>query len=88
MKDFGLFSERDAASAARKLTQLARFAEHREAILGRIDLDSLDRSSAFDILETSANLTETLHFGPIFVHHLQEMEAQRAAIAATLPRAA
>lgn len=88
MKDFGLFSERDAASAARKLTQLARFAERREAILGTIDLDSLDRSSAFDILETSTDLTETLHFGPIFVHHLQEMEAQRAAIAATLPRAA
>lgn len=88
MKDFGLFSERDAASAARKLTHLIRFAERREAMLSTIDLESLDRTSAFDILETSADLTETLHFGPIFVHHLQEMEAQRAAIAATLPQAA
>ena len=88
MKEFGLFSERDAASAARKLNQLIRFADRREAMLERIDLDGLDRSTAFDILETSDDLAETLHFGPIFVHHLQEMEALRAEIAATLPRAA
>lgn len=88
MKDFGLFSERDAASAARKLKQLTRFAGRREEMLTRIDLDGLDRRTAFEILETDDALAETLHFGPIFVHHLQEMEAQRAEIAATLPRAA
>ncbi|MGB3472109.1 MAG: hypothetical protein WBA51_14920 [Erythrobacter sp.] len=88
MKDFGLFSERNAASAARKLSQLICFAQRREAMLERIDLDSLDRSTAFDILETSDDLAESLHFGPIFVHHLNEMEALRAEIAAAFPRAA
>lgn len=88
MKDFGLFSERDAASAARTLARLARFAQRRDAVISTIDLDSLDRATAFNILETSANLTETLHFGPIFVDHLQEMEDQRAQIAAALPQAA
>ena len=88
MKDFGLFSERDAASAARKLDQLVHFAERRETLLENIDLDALDRNTAFDILTTDEDLAETIAFGPIYVHHLATLEAQRAEIAATLPRAA
>ena len=88
MKDFGLFSERDAARATRKLDQLIQFADRREALLEHIDLDALDRHTAFDILETDEDLAETIAFGPIYVHHLATLEAQRAEIAATLPRAA
>lgn len=88
MKDFGLFSERDAAAAARKLDDLVRFADRREQLLEHIDLDSLDRNTAFDILETDEALAETIAFGPIYVHHLATLEAHRAEIAATLPRAA
>ncbi|WP_297775914.1 hypothetical protein [uncultured Roseovarius sp.] len=88
MKDFGLFSERDAASAARKLDQLVHFAERRETLLENIDLDALDKNTAFDILTTDEDLAETIAFGPIYVHHLATLEAQRAEIAATLPRAA
>ena len=60
MKDFGLFSERDAAAAARKLDDLVRFADRRERLLEHIDLDSLDRNTAFDILETDEALAETI----------------------------
>lgn len=88
MKDFGLFAERDAARAERKLGELTRFAARREIMLETIDLDALDRNAAFDILETDEDLAETLAFGPIYVHHLATLEAQRAEIAATLPRAA
>ena len=52
MKDFGLFAERDAARAERKLGELTRFAARREIMLETIDLDALDRNTAFDILET------------------------------------
>ena len=88
MKDFGLFAERDAARAQRKLTELIRFATRREKMLENIDLDALDRSTAFDILETDEDLAETIAFAPIYVHHLATLEAQRAEIAATLPCAA
>ena len=88
MKDFGLFSERDAQRAERRLNELTRFAERREQYLENVDLDSLDRGVAFDILETDEDLAETPAFGPIYIHHLATLEAQRAAIAATLPRAA
>ena len=44
--------------------------------------------SAFEILETDEDLAETIAFGPIYVHHLATLEAQRAEIAATLPKAA
>lgn len=88
MKDFGLFAERDAARAERKLGELNRFAARREIMLETIDLDALDRSTAFDILETDEDLAETIAFGPIYVHHLATLEAQRAEIAATLARAA
>ena len=88
MKDFGLFAERDAAHAERKLTELTRFAARREIMLETIDLDALDRNTAFDILETDEDLAETIAFGPIYDHHLATLEAQRAEIAAALPRAA
>lgn len=88
MKDFGLFAERDAARAERKLGELTRFAARREIMLETIDLESLDRSTAFDILETDEDLADTIAFGPIYVHHLATIETQRAEIAATLPRAA
>ena len=41
MKDFGLFAERDAARAERKLSELNRFAARREIMLETIDLDAL-----------------------------------------------
>ena len=82
MKDFGLFAERDAAHAQRKLNNFTRFAERREQLLETIDLDALDRNTAFDILKTDEDLAETLAFGPIYVHHLATLEAQRAEIAA------
>ena len=88
MKDFGLFAERDAARAERILVELTRFAARRETMLETIDLDAFDRHAAFDILETDEDLAETIAFGPIYVHHLATLEAQRAEIAATLPRAA
>ena len=88
MKDFGLFAERDPARAERKLSEITRFAERREIMLETIDLDALDRNTAFDILETDERLAETLAFGPIYVHHLATLETQRAEIAATLARAA
>ena len=53
MKDFGLFSERDAQRAERRLNELTRFAERREQYLENVDLDSLDRGVAFDILAVS-----------------------------------
>ena len=88
MKDFGLFAERDAARAERKLSELNRFAARREIMLETIDLEALDRNTAFDILETDEYLAETIAFGPIYVHHLSTLEAQRAEIAAMLPKAA
>ena len=88
MKDFGLFAERDVARAEHKLNELTRFADRREQLLEHIDLDALDRYTAFDIVETDENLAETLAFGTIYVHHLATLAAQRAEIAATLPRAA
>ena len=88
MKDFGLFAERGAARGERILVELTRFAAWRETMLETIDLDALDRHAAFDILETDEDLAETIAFGPIYVHHLATLEAQRAEIAATLPRAA
>ena len=88
MKDFGLFAERDAARAERKLTELTRFATRREEMLENINLDALDRNTAFEILETDEDLAETIAFGPIYVHPLATLEAQRAEIAATLPKAA
>ena len=88
MKDFGLFAERDAARAERKLNELTRFADRREQLLETIDLDALDRNTAYDILKTDEDLAETLAFGPLYIHHLATLEAQRAEIAAILPRAA
>ena len=88
MKDFGLFTERNAARAKRKLDQLSRFAKRRDKLLDNIDLDALDRNTAFDILQTDETLAETLAFGPLYIHHLATLEAQRAEIAAILPRAA
>lgn len=88
MKDFGLFAERDAARAKYKLDQLNRFAARRELMLETINLDALDRNTAFDILETDEDLAETIAFGPIYVHHLATLEKQRAEIASTLSFAA
>ena len=88
MTDFGLFAERDAARAQQKLTALTRFATRRDRMLENLDLDALDRNTAFDILQTDEDLAETIAFGPLYIQHLKSLEAQRAEIAATLPRAA
>lgn len=88
MSDFGLFAERDPVRAARKFDQLERFAKHRENHLEHIDLDALDRSTAFNILQTDEDLADALMFAPLYIHHLETLETQRAEIAAVLPQAA
>lgn len=88
MTDFGLFAERDPGRAARILARLERFAKRRELLLAHIDLDLLDRASAFAILEADDALTEALAFGPLYIHHLETLARQRAALRASLPHAA
>lgn len=88
MKDFGLFAERDIPRAERTMHQLERYVDRRERFVNAIDLDELDRETAFAILSDDDDLAETLAFGHLYLEHLYTLEAQRADIAASLAMAA
>ncbi|MEP3145478.1 hypothetical protein [Qipengyuania citrea] len=82
------FATRDADHAARILTELGRYADQRDRFIDALDFDALDPQTQREICMEDHHLAEQLAFGPIYIHHLRTLEQQRAAIAATLPRAA
>ena len=83
-----LFDDRDIARATRKLAALQRHAERRDRFLDALDFDALDPQTQREICMEDHHLAEQISFGPIYLYHLETLEAQRAAIAASIPLAA
>lgn len=80
-----LFDDRDIARATRKLAALQRHAERRDRFLDALDFDALDPQTQREICMEDHHLAEQISFGPIYLYHLETLEAQRAAIAASIP---
>jgi hypothetical protein len=68
-----LFSERDPACLARRLTELERFDDRRERFLEHLDFAALDEQTCREISMADDHLAETLMFGRLYAQHLSDM---------------
>ncbi len=82
------FATRDSDRATRILAELGRYADQRDRFIDALDFDALDLQTQREICMEDHHLAEQLAFGPIYIHHLRTLDAQRAEIAASITLAA
>lgn len=88
MKAFDLFNEHNVAQATKILATIERYAECRNRFIDCLDFDALDDTTQREICMRDHYLEEQRMFGPLYLHHLNTLDTQRAAIAASIPLAA
>jgi hypothetical protein len=80
MKDFAITATRDFDRAAQRLHDLERYADRRDQLLERLDLDSLGRGELSRIFAEDDQIDEELAWGHLYLDHLAQMDALGASL--------